>query len=89
MKKYLTFELFITPFILFIVYFFAQIGLIIGTILYYGSNFLIMLGIAIGGSIILRVVIELILVIFKIEENQREIINNLPEYDNQENINIE
>jgi succinate-acetate transporter protein len=84
MKKFLMFDLMITPWIIRILYWVMQIGIIFGGLFMmfagnefgrYGQNMGIASGLAliVFGSLMLRLFFELIMVQFKISENTSEL----------------
>ena len=96
MKKFLMFDILITPWIIRVIYWILQVVIIIfGIFMIFNNNFEIIMeyyyllnmigpfayfgwfGFIIIGSIYLRLVFELIMVVFKISENSSQIKNIL------------
>jgi hypothetical protein len=82
MKKFLMFDLMISPWIIRILYWLAQLGVIIAGILtifdvtdldFVDSTFLAGLIIIVGGSLVLRLLFEGIIILFKICENTSQL----------------
>jgi hypothetical protein len=78
MKKFLMFDLMITPWIIRILYWIMQIGIILGGLYTMGSGASLGFGkggaiggliMLVGGTLVLRLFFEMMMVMFKISEN--------------------